>query len=227
MTLTEFLLAELEREVPRSRRALEQVPEGHYDWRPHEKSMTFGYLADLVATMPAWLAMMITTPDLDIAPADGSSFTKERKETSARAAPGAGRGRRGRPRGARRHHGRPSAHDLAAQGSRAGRGRGAAPRDDPGRPQPLGAPSRPDDRVPAAAGCEGAGALRSLGRRQELRLAARSASRIERRGNQLVGAPPRGGIVDHRRHHDLGGAGGRGDFADLTGHPFRTADEVA
>lgn len=82
MTLTEFLLAELEREVPRSRRALEQVPEGNYDWRPHEKSMTFGYLADLVATMPAWLAMMISTPDLDIAPADGSSFAKERRETS-------------------------------------------------------------------------------------------------------------------------------------------------
>ena len=80
MTLTEFLLAELEREVPRSRRALEQVPEGNYDWRPHDKSMTFGYLADLVATMPAWLAMMISTPDLDIAPADG--FAKERRETS-------------------------------------------------------------------------------------------------------------------------------------------------
>ena len=44
MKLTAFLLAELDREVDRSRRALEQVPEGKYDWKPHEKSMIFGYL---------------------------------------------------------------------------------------------------------------------------------------------------------------------------------------
>jgi hypothetical protein len=45
MKRTELLLAELDREVERSRRALEQVPEGKYDWKPHEKSMIFGYLA--------------------------------------------------------------------------------------------------------------------------------------------------------------------------------------
>jgi len=52
MKLTEFLLSEMNREVERSRRALEQVPDGKYDWKPHEKSMIFGYLADMVATMP-------------------------------------------------------------------------------------------------------------------------------------------------------------------------------
>ena len=60
MKLTEWLLAELDREVERSRRALEQVPAGKYDWKPHEKSMIFGYLADMVATMPSWLAMAIS-----------------------------------------------------------------------------------------------------------------------------------------------------------------------
>ena len=39
MKMTELFLAELDREVERSRRALEQVPEGKYDWKPHEKSM--------------------------------------------------------------------------------------------------------------------------------------------------------------------------------------------
>jgi uncharacterized damage-inducible protein DinB len=48
MKLTEFLLAEMDREVERSRRALEQVPEGKYDWKPHEKSMIFGYLAKMI-----------------------------------------------------------------------------------------------------------------------------------------------------------------------------------
>lgn len=82
MKLTEFYLNELEREVARSRRALEQVPDGKYDWKPHEKSMIFGYLADMVASMPSWLAMMITRDELDVAPADGSRMQREKHETS-------------------------------------------------------------------------------------------------------------------------------------------------
>ena len=44
MEIKDFLLAEMNREVERSRRALEQVPSGQYDWKPHEKSMIFGYI---------------------------------------------------------------------------------------------------------------------------------------------------------------------------------------
>src|SRR2546427_64784 len=83
MKLTEFLLAELDREVDRSRRALEQVPEGKYDWKPHERSMIFGYLADMVATMPSWIAMEVTTNELDVAPAQGPSMKPDPKKTSA------------------------------------------------------------------------------------------------------------------------------------------------
>jgi uncharacterized damage-inducible protein DinB len=83
MKLNEFLLAELNREVDRSRRALEQVPEGKYDWKPHEKSMAFGYLAELIATMPSWVAMQVAKNDLDVAPADGSTMKQEPKKTSA------------------------------------------------------------------------------------------------------------------------------------------------
>ena len=36
MKLTEVLLAELDRETPRSRRALNEVPAGKYSWKPHE-----------------------------------------------------------------------------------------------------------------------------------------------------------------------------------------------
>src|SRR5882672_1746744 len=82
MKLTELLLAELDREVPRSRRALEEVPAGKYDWKPHDKSMIFGYLANMVATMPSWVAMGITKNELDVAPASGSSMTWEKLETS-------------------------------------------------------------------------------------------------------------------------------------------------
>jgi uncharacterized damage-inducible protein DinB len=83
MNLKDFLLAEMNREVDRSRRALEQVPDGKHDWKPHEKSMAFGYLANMVATIPMWIAMQINQNELDIAPKDGPKFELTRIETSA------------------------------------------------------------------------------------------------------------------------------------------------
>jgi uncharacterized damage-inducible protein DinB len=82
MKLTELLIAELDREVPRSRRVLVEVPAGKYDWKPHDKSMIFGYLANMVATMPAWVAMGVRMNELDVAPAGGSAMSQEKLETS-------------------------------------------------------------------------------------------------------------------------------------------------
>ena len=82
MKLTEFLREELDREVERSRKALEQVPDGKYDWKPHERSMIFGYLADMVATIPMWIQMEIERDELDIAPPEGQGFKMEPKKTS-------------------------------------------------------------------------------------------------------------------------------------------------
>ena len=64
--IAELLLAELEREAKGTRRALERVPEGRNDWKPHEKSMELGYLAGLVATIPSWAAAIITQDELDL-----------------------------------------------------------------------------------------------------------------------------------------------------------------
>lgn len=83
MKLKDFLLAEMDREVERSRRALKEAPEGKYDWKPHEKSMIFGYLANMVATIPMWVMMQINQDDLDIAPKDGGKFEQKRLDTSA------------------------------------------------------------------------------------------------------------------------------------------------
>lgn len=79
MKITGFLLAELDREVERSRRALEQAPEGKYDWKPHEKSMIFGYLANMVATIPMWIMMQINQNELDVAPAPGESKMENKR----------------------------------------------------------------------------------------------------------------------------------------------------
>jgi uncharacterized damage-inducible protein DinB len=83
MKLTEFFRSELDREVERSRKALLEVPEDKYDWKPHERSMIFGYLADMVATIPTWITMEITQAELDVAPAEGAGTKKEPKKTSA------------------------------------------------------------------------------------------------------------------------------------------------
>jgi uncharacterized damage-inducible protein DinB len=72
MKLTELFLAELDREVPRTRRALEAVPTNRNDWTPHPKSMPLARLAGLVASMPSWVSLIIEQDELDIAPRPGA-----------------------------------------------------------------------------------------------------------------------------------------------------------
>ena len=65
MTFTESLLKELERESLTTRKMLERVPDGQYDWKPHEKSMSIRQLATHVAEIPGWLPMVINTSEMD------------------------------------------------------------------------------------------------------------------------------------------------------------------
>ena len=83
MKLTEAFLSELDREADRSRRALEQIPDGKTDWKPHDRSMPFGYLAGMVATIPSWIAMGITRDELDLNPPGGQGFKMPEMNTSA------------------------------------------------------------------------------------------------------------------------------------------------
>lgn len=68
MKMTDLFLGELEREAVVTRRALERVPEGRYDWKPHPKSMALGTLAQLCASMPSWIDMIVNQDELDLAP---------------------------------------------------------------------------------------------------------------------------------------------------------------
>ncbi len=71
MKLTQLFLDELDREAERTRRVLERVPAGHDDWKPHDKSMPFGRLAGLVASMPSWVSLIIDQDELDLTPPSG------------------------------------------------------------------------------------------------------------------------------------------------------------
>src|SRR4051812_21884875 len=71
MKLTQLFLDELDREATRTRHALENVPLGRDDWKPHAKSMPLGRLAGLVASMPSWISLIIDQDELDLNPPGG------------------------------------------------------------------------------------------------------------------------------------------------------------
>ena len=83
MKFIDLFISELDREVKRSRRALEMVPNDKRNWKPHDKSMELGYLADMVATIPTWFTMIIKQDELDVAPKEGARAERPQPKTSA------------------------------------------------------------------------------------------------------------------------------------------------
>jgi uncharacterized damage-inducible protein DinB len=67
MSICESLAAELRQEAKTTRRILERVPEGSFDWQPHEKSMSLGRLAGHVAELPSLIAPALTQDELNFA----------------------------------------------------------------------------------------------------------------------------------------------------------------
>ncbi len=67
MTMAESLLPEFDREMGVTRRLLERVPDGVFGWKPHEKSMTLGRLAEHLAELPQWCTITIVRDGIDMA----------------------------------------------------------------------------------------------------------------------------------------------------------------
>ena len=64
-TIINQFISEFEAEIPATRKCIERIPEKLFDWKPHEKSMTLGYLTLLVSEIPNWIAVMIRTREID------------------------------------------------------------------------------------------------------------------------------------------------------------------
>jgi uncharacterized damage-inducible protein DinB len=66
MSIAESLLPEFDREMGVTRRLLDRVPDGQFAWKPHEKSMTLGRLAEHLAELPAWMPISIHQAGFDV-----------------------------------------------------------------------------------------------------------------------------------------------------------------
>ena len=74
MTIGQSLLPEFDQEMQSTRKVLERCPDERWNWKPHEKSGTLGWLAGHVATMVEWLPVTIQTEELDYAPVGGPAW---------------------------------------------------------------------------------------------------------------------------------------------------------
>jgi uncharacterized damage-inducible protein DinB len=65
MSISEFLLPELDAEMKKTRTALERVPADRKEFVPHVKSMPLGKLAPHVAQLAGFGLTILTTPEYD------------------------------------------------------------------------------------------------------------------------------------------------------------------
>ncbi len=68
--MSQSMLMEFDREMENTRKMLSAVPEGKWDWKPHEKSMSLAELAGHIATMTSWGKSLMQTDNLVLGPAD-------------------------------------------------------------------------------------------------------------------------------------------------------------
>src|ERR1700677_1971237 len=69
MPIKDLLLPEFDQELRKTRTLLERVPDtlDKHDYKPHEKSMPLAKLAAHTAQLPAFLTIILSTPQFDYA----------------------------------------------------------------------------------------------------------------------------------------------------------------
>lgn len=80
MPLNQALLPEFDHEMANTRKSLERIPEGKFDWKPHQKSMTLGGLATHLSTINHWAEAIIGQDSFDVAGVAPPPPCKSRQE---------------------------------------------------------------------------------------------------------------------------------------------------
>jgi uncharacterized damage-inducible protein DinB len=77
MPITELLLREFDLEMSKTKTTLERVPKEKWDWKPHEKSGTLGWMAGHVATLPRFMTAVSTGPDYELSKGGSPKVEKD------------------------------------------------------------------------------------------------------------------------------------------------------
>ena len=83
MPLIDALLPEFDREMGLTRRALERVPDGQFDWKPHPTSVTLGRLAEHLTEMPLWATNTLTASHLEATAQRPDDYTPPKTRAEA------------------------------------------------------------------------------------------------------------------------------------------------
>lgn len=74
MSVNKQLIAELKQEAANTRKLLQLVPIDNSNWKPHDKSMAIGRLAEHIAEIPGWTALTLLSDEINFA-----NFKNERR----------------------------------------------------------------------------------------------------------------------------------------------------
>jgi len=68
MKIAELMIQELDREMPRTRTVLEQIPPDKMDWKPQEALHTIGWNANHLLDIASWTPTIVHDREWDMAP---------------------------------------------------------------------------------------------------------------------------------------------------------------
>jgi uncharacterized damage-inducible protein DinB len=80
MTIAQTLLPEFDQEMASTRKMLERVPDGKFDYKPHEKSMTLGRLAAHTCEIASYAGATIRVERMDFTGEEKRFAPATRKE---------------------------------------------------------------------------------------------------------------------------------------------------
>lgn len=69
MSIRQHAFADLDMELRNTRKTLERLPDGRFDWTPHPRSMPVGGIGTHIANAVTWMTASLDAPEFDFASA--------------------------------------------------------------------------------------------------------------------------------------------------------------
>lgn len=79
--IAQSMLPELEHEMANTRKTLERIPDDKFDFKPHPRSNTMGWMGGHLATIPMWGSVTVKQDSIDVMPVDGQPMQMPKPAT--------------------------------------------------------------------------------------------------------------------------------------------------